>query len=124
MTHKIESSHGDIILNEGVLARLVGMATTECYGVAGMAPRNLGDELAAILGHESLAKGVIIDTTDRDDALDISVNIVVGYGVNIGEVARNVKEKVVYVVDHCTGLSVEKVNVNVQGVKVDKQDEQ
>jgi len=123
MTHRIESGYGDIILSEGVLARLVGMATTECYGVAGMAPRNLGDGLAAILGRESLARGVVVERVEQDHSLDISVNIVVGYGVNIGEVARNIKEKVVYVVDHCTGLSVERVNVNVQGVKVDEKNE-
>ncbi len=123
MFHSVQSCYGKLILSHNALAKLVGMATIECYGVAGMTPQNLSDGLAAILGHESLAKGVKVVKKDNDSCIAISVNIVVGYGVNIGQVARNIKDKVAYMVGHCTGLKVNKVDVNVQGVKVDKSNE-
>ncbi len=118
MTRHIDTRDGRITLTDRVLQDLAGIATTECYGVAGMAAKNIQDGISAILGQESLGRGVGVTHLGEDGALEITVNIVVGYGVNIGQVARNIRQKVRYMVTHCTGLAVARVNVNVQGVKV------
>lgn len=118
MATHITTQHGKIVLHDRVLENLAGMATTECYGVAGMAVRNLQDGLAAILGQENLSRGVNVKFLTDENALEITVNIVVGYGVNISEVGRNIRETVRYVVMHGTGFPVSRVIINVQGVKV------
>ena len=123
MTQHIDTPEGRITITDRVLQDLAGMATTECYGVAGMAAKNIQDGLSAILGHESLGRGVSVSHLEAEGALDVTVNIVVGYGVNIGQVARNIRQKVRYVLAHCTGLGIRKININVQGVKVTSLDE-
>ena len=44
--------------------------------------------------------------------------IIVSYGTKISEVANNVQNKVKYTLDQTLGLSVDSVNIFVQGVKV------
>lgn len=118
MLRCIETDTGIIAVHDAVLANLAGIATTECYGVAGMAARNIQDGISAILRHDSLTRGVTVSSADDGESLAITVNIVVGYGVNIGEVARNIRNRVRYTLRHCSGFSVSEVNVNVRGVKV------
>jgi len=123
MTYSIDSKLGKISLTDSLIANLAGIATTECYGVAGMASRNIHDGLTAAFGKENLTRGVNVKVHKESRSLIITVNIVVGYGVNIAEVARNIREKVRYVLRHCTGIDVREVNVNVRGVKVTSIDE-
>ncbi len=118
MARSIETDTGVIEVQDAVLANLAGIATTECYGVAGMAARNIQDGIAGVLRHDSLTRGVTVASSHDGESLVVTVNIVIGYGVNIGEVARNIRERVRYTLIHCSGFPVEKVNVNVRGVKV------
>ena len=123
MLRRMQTDLGSVIYHDGVLADMVGRATTECYGVAGMASRSLQDDISAVLGQDSLARGVNVKAAPGDDSLIITINIVVGYGVSIGEVARNIREKVNYIVARNTGFAVSEVNVNVRGVKVTRMNE-
>ncbi|MFO7941851.1 MAG: Asp23/Gls24 family envelope stress response protein [Bacillota bacterium] len=123
MSKHLDTDCGRITISDRVLEDLAGIATTECYGVAGMAAKNIQDGLSAMLGHENLGRGVSVAHSESDGPLDVTVNIVVGYGVNIGQVARNIRKKVRYVLTYCTELPVSRVNVNVQGVKVTALDE-
>lgn len=107
---------GRIHLAEDVIATMAGVATTECYGIVGMASSRIQDGLAELLGRENLAKGVQV--TFEEDWVEIDLYIVVGYGTRISEIARNVTDKVRYVVESFTGLKVRGVHIHVQGVKV------
>lgn len=116
MAKELTTEHGRISLAEDVIATLAGVAATECYGIVGMASTRLKDGLAELLGRENLARGVKVEMFD--DEVEISLYIVVGYGTRIAEIARNVTEKVRYVVESFTGLKVRAVRIFVQGVKV------
>jgi len=107
---------GEVSIAKVVVATIAGVAAVECYGLVGMASRKLKDGLYQLLGREDLKKGVEANITGGDVTLDLY--IVVGYGVNIAEVARNVIERVKYNVENQTGLNVKGVNVNIQGVKI------
>lgn len=107
---------GRIHLSDDVIATMAGVATTECYGIVGMAGSRFKDGIAELLGRENLAKGVAV--TIEDDAVDIDLYIVVGYGTRISEIARNVTDKVKYIIESMTGLKVNGVHIHVQGVKV------
>ncbi|MEW6522636.1 MAG: Asp23/Gls24 family envelope stress response protein [Bacillota bacterium] len=114
--NEIESGIGKVILSEEVIATIAGVAATECYGIVGMSSRKVADGLAELLGRENLARGVEVNLDG--DRVTIALNIVIGYGTRIPEVARNVVEKVKYTVESSTGLKVARVRVNVQGVRV------
>ncbi len=91
MATKIDTGLGKIAISDEVIAIVAGVATTECYGLVGMASRKFQDGIAELLGRDSLSKGVVVKLAD-DDAVEIDLYIIVEYGVNILEVARNVMD--------------------------------
>lgn len=111
----MENILGQVDISEEVIATIAGAAAIECYGLVGMASRKISDGVSGLLKRENLAKGVTV--TFQDDAVVIDLNIIVGYGVKISEVAANVMGRVHYTVESMTKLKVSEVNVNVQGVR-------
>jgi uncharacterized alkaline shock family protein YloU len=107
---------GRILLSDEVIATMAGVASTECYGIVGMSGSLLKDGIAELLRRENLSRGVVV--TMDEDKLEIDLYVVVGYGIRISEIARNVTDKVRYVVESSTGLKVSGVHIHVQGVKV------
>jgi uncharacterized alkaline shock family protein YloU len=116
MIKEINTNLGQIKIAEDVIATIVGNAATECYGLVGMASRGLQDGIAELLGRENLSRGVVINNTEQ--GIEVDIYIIVEYGLNIPEVARNVMEKVKYIMNTKLGVDVDKVNINVQGVRV------
>ena len=97
-----------------VVATIAGIAASEIEGVAGMSG-NMVSGLSQMLGKKQLTKGVKVEITDNDVALDISIIIV--YGRKIPEVAGNIQLAVSTAVGDMTGLNVTTVNVHVTGVQ-------
>ncbi len=118
MTGKINNQYGNIQIDDNVIATVAGMAAMECYGLVGMSSKNATDGLVELLKREHLTKGVKVYTVD--DKIVIDLYIVVQFGTRISTVANNIIEKVKYNVEKFTGMNVDKVNVNVQGVRVQK----
>lgn len=116
MGKEVVTDLGRIHLSDDVIATMAGVAATECYGIVGMAGSRLADGIAELLGRENLAKGVEVSVDE--DTVEIDLHIVVGYGTRISEIARNVTEKVRYVVESYTGLRVRGVHIHVEGVKM------
>lgn len=117
MAKTVDTPLGQISLASDVIATLAGVATTECYGIVGMASTRLKDGIAELLGRENLSRGVEL-LLDEDDSVEIHLFVVVSYGTRISEIARNVADKVRYVVESTTGLKVKGVRTHVQGVKI------
>ncbi|MBO8159456.1 Asp23/Gls24 family envelope stress response protein [Thermosyntropha sp.] len=107
---------GDIFVGKEVVETIAGLAAIDCYGLVGMVPQNIQSGLTSILGMESVRKGV--EVRDSDEGLIVDLYVIVGYGVKIHEVAHNVMQKVTYVLENDAGLPVARVNVNIKGVKV------
>jgi uncharacterized alkaline shock family protein YloU len=107
---------GTVVISDEVIATIAGVAATECYGVVGMASRRLRDGLAELLGRENLSRGVEVNV--EGNQVIVNLNLIVGYGTRISEVAHNVCTQVKYRVEGVTGLEVVAVNINVQGVRV------
>jgi len=110
-----ETEIGKIVIADEVVATIAGMAATECYGIVGMASRRLKDGIAELLGRENLSRGVEISTDENGIRIDL--NVVIGYGTRISEVAHNVSRQVRYKVEQSTGMPVQGVRINVQGVR-------
>ena len=116
MPAKISNELGNIYISEDLLANIAGLAAMECYGLVGMASKRGKDGIVELLKREHLSKGVkVVENRGR---LSIDLFVIIEFGIKISVVADNIIDKVKYSVEHLTGLKVEKVNVNVESVRV------
>ncbi|KXH79943.1 Asp23/Gls24 family envelope stress response protein [Sporosarcina sp. HYO08] len=117
MSIEVKNKFGGIELTNDVIARIVGEAAVECYGIVGMASRHqIRDGLTEILRKENFARGVIVRTIGEE--MHIDLHIIVSYGVKISEVAYQVQSKVKYTLQKMVGMTVQSINIFVQGVRV------
>ena len=107
-------------ISEDVIGIIAGLAASEVEGIAGM---TLGfvDGINQILGsNKKYAKGVKIELDGKKVIVDLYVNV--KYGVRIPDVAWSAQNAVKKSVENMTGLEVQNVNVNVQGIIFEKKD--
>lgn len=117
MSIELKTNYGQIDISNDVIATIAGGAAVDCYGIVGMASKHqIKDGLTDILRRENFTRGVIV--RQENDEVHIDMYIIVSYGTKISEVAHNVQSKVKYTLDKTVGLSVESVNIFVQGVRV------
>ena len=93
------------------------LTAVDCYGIVGMAAKNMKDGLVQLLKRESLTKGIRINVNEEQISIDL--HIIVEYGTNITAIAENIISTVKYKVETVCGIAVEQVNVFVEGVRVD-----
>ncbi|WRU94512.1 Asp23/Gls24 family envelope stress response protein [Priestia filamentosa] len=65
---------------------------------------------------KTFTRGVVV--RQLEDEIHIDMYIIVSYGTKISEIAHNVQTKVKYTLEQTVGLTVESVNIYVQGVRV------
>ncbi|MFC7372130.1 Asp23/Gls24 family envelope stress response protein [Fictibacillus iocasae] len=117
MSIEMKTNYGQIDISNEVIATIAGGAAIDCYGIVGMASRKqLKDGLSELLGRENFSRGIVV--RQEEDEVHIDMYIIVSYGTKISEVAHNVQNKVKYTLDQMLGLSVDSVNIYVQGVRV------
>ncbi|ATY85088.1 Asp23/Gls24 family envelope stress response protein [Kyrpidia spormannii] len=117
MPKELQTAIGKIFIVEDVIATIAGTAAMECYGLAGMASRRqVKDSLTEFLGRDNPGRGVEVQV--RDDKTVVDLHIIVVYGMKISEVAHNVIEKVRYTLQDTLGITPDRINVYVQGVRV------
>ena len=106
---------GQLILPNEVIAQIVGLTVLECYGVVGMAATSLSQGVARLLSRERITQGVGVRR--EGDQLAVDLYVVVEYGLNLAEVAANVRSRVTYMVEKLTGIPVGSLQIHIQGVK-------
>lgn len=108
----------NLTISEDVIGIIAGIAAAEVEGVSGMT-LGLVDGINQILGsNKKYSKGVKIELNGNNVVIDLFV--IVRYGVRIPDVAFSIQNSVKTQVETMTGLNVESVNINVQGVTFDK----
>lgn len=117
MNGKMNTELGQILVNPEVIAGYAGTAACECFGIVGMAAVSMRDGLVKLLKRDSLSKGIEV-TIDERNAITIEFHIIVAYGVNISTIADNIISSVKYKVEAYTGMTVKKINIFVEGVRV------
>ncbi|MCL5950692.1 MAG: Asp23/Gls24 family envelope stress response protein [Chloroflexi bacterium] len=114
-----ETYLGRIEITPTAIASLAGQAVLECYGVVGMAKKNLSDGIAKVLPGSTYRRGIDVKLVNREIIIDLYV--VIEYGTRISEVAHGITNRVKFSVERALGIPVAQVNVHVQGVHVDDQ---
>lgn len=113
----INTEHGKITITEDVIATAIGITVIDTAGLVEMATRrNVRDSLTGLLGRDDPARGVEVRNTD--DKLEITLHIIVTYGIKIPALAATLRNKVSETLDATFGLVADQININVQGVKV------
>ncbi len=109
--------NGSINISEEVISSLVRAAIAEVEGVAGLS-NTAGAEIAELMGIKTVSRGVKVQIVDDTVKVDTIINV--SYGCNIVQVAQNVQNKVMNLVQSTTGIDRAEVNVHVSGVTFDK----
>ncbi|GAB3170385.1 Asp23/Gls24 family envelope stress response protein [Streptomyces incanus] len=114
------ATRGRTTIADGVVEKIAGLAARDVLGVYAMGS-GLSRTFGAVRdrvpgGSKSVTRGVKAEVGEVQTALDLE--IVVDYGVSIGDVARAVRENVIAAVERMTGLEVVEVNIAVSDVKL------
>ena len=100
----VDTGLGKIAIDTDVIATYAGSVAVECFGIVGMAAVSMKDGLVKLLKRDSLKHGINVGITDNKITLEF--HVIVAYS--------NVK----YKVEEFTGLTIEKINILVEGVRV------
>lgn len=112
-----KAENGSINISEDVISTMVRTAITEIDGVAGIS-NTAGAELAELIGIKTVSKGIKVQIVD--DTIKVDAVILVRYGCNIVNVAKEVQNSVTEAVQTITGIDKAEVNVHVSGVAFEK----
>ena len=112
-----KEGNGSINISEEVISTMVRTAVTEIDGVASIST-SVGSELAERIGIKYASKGIEVEIVE--DKIKVDAVILVKYGCNIINVARNVQDSVTETVQSVTGIEKAEVNVHVSGVAFEK----
>lgn len=117
MKGSMSTDLGIITIDPEVIAKYAGSVAVECFGIVGMAAVSMKDGLVKLLKKESLTKGIQVGISD-ENKITLNFHVVVAYGVSISAVTDNLISNVKYKVEEFTGMSVDKINIYIEGVHV------
>ena len=117
MKGSMSTDLGIITSDPEVIAKYAGSVAVECFGIVGMAAVSMKDGLVKLLKKESLTKGIQVGISD-ENKITLNFHVVVAYGVSISAVTDNLISNVKYKVEEFTGMSVDKINIYIEGVRV------
>ena len=117
MKGSMSTDLGIITIDPEVIAKYAGSVAVECFGIVGMAAVSMKDGLVKLLKKESLTKGIQVGISD-ENKITLNFHVVVAYGVSISAVTDNLISSVKYKVEEFTGMSVDKINIYIEGVRV------
>ncbi|MCA9999617.1 MAG: Asp23/Gls24 family envelope stress response protein [Anaerolineales bacterium] len=113
-----DDSLGTIDISPTTIATIASQAINQCYGVVGMASKNLADGIARAFSRDS-RRGIEISSLDNEIVIDVYV--IVEHGVRIKAVAESIQHTVKFHVEKALGWPVHSVNVYVQGLRMSKE---
>lgn len=111
-----KSKLGRVEVTPTAIASLASQAVLECYGVVGMATKDLASGIVEILQPASHRRGVDVQINSGNIAVDLYV--VIEYGTRITTVSRNIQSTVKYTLEKALGVPVAAVNIHVQDLRV------
>ena len=117
MKGSMSTDLGIITIDPEVIAKYAGSVAVECFGIVGMAAVSMKDGLVKLLKKESLTKGLQVGISD-ENKITLNFHVIVAYGVSISAVTDNLISNVKYKVEEFTGMSVDKINIYIEGVRV------
>ena len=116
MKGRMDTDLGEVIINPDVIATYAGGVAVECFGIVGMAGLNLKDGVIKVLRRDFLRRG--INVTINQNRISLDFHVIMAYGVSIQAVVENLISNVRYKMEEFTGMELERIRVDVEGVRV------
>ena len=113
-----EGTLGVIDISTTAVTTIANQAINQCYGVVGMANKNLANGIANLLSRDS-KRG--IEVAIENGEITIDVYVIVEYGVRIRAVAESIQHTVKFHVEKALNMPVNAVNVYIQGLRMGKE---
>lgn len=111
-----QKSLGAIDVAPRAVVTIVSHAVNQCYGVVGMASKNLVNGFAKLLSRDPYPG---IDVHVEAAGITITVYVIVEYGTRIRAVAESIQNTIKFHVEKAIGMPVKAVHVHVQGLRYD-----
>jgi uncharacterized alkaline shock family protein YloU len=109
-----DESEDSLTYSNGVIEKIVAMATREVPHVLGM-KGNLMHFVQEQFGAENLTKGVTVEVTD-DNCVVVNISVIIEYGAYAPAIFDDVKARVTERLAAMTGLEVAGVNLRIEDV--------
>lgn len=109
-----DDSDDSLTYSNGVIEKIVAMATREVPHVLGM-KGGLIHLVQETFGAENLTKGVSVEVTD-DNRVIVNISVIIEYGCYAPAIFEDVKERVTERLTAMTGLEVAGVNLRIEDV--------
>ncbi len=114
------SKEGDSIrISSDVIAVITSIISSDVPGIAGMSGGVVGG-IAERLGRRDMTKGIKVEV--NEDRVSIDLNVIVEYGKSIVESTDKLKKEIRTNVEKTTGLKVDAININVQGISLPEEE--
>ncbi len=110
---------GNIFISHRALASIAYHTTLESYGVVGLAAKNIYEGLTQVLTKDPQMG---VDVEFKESAVAIDLYVIVEYGVRITSVATSISENVKYRIEKDAGLTVDRVDVHIRGLRISNSD--
>ena len=111
---ELVESEDSLTYSNGVIEKIVAMATREVPHVLGM-KGNLMHFVQEQFGAENLTKGVSVEVTD-DNRVVVNISVIIEYGAYAPDIFEEVKECVTERLGAMTGLEVAGINLRIEDV--------
>ena len=111
---ELVESEDSLTYSNGVIEKIVAMATREVPHVLGM-KGNLMHFVQEQFGAENLTKGVSVEVTD-DNRVVVNISVIIEYGAYAPDIFEEVKERVTERLGAMSGLEVAGINLRIEDV--------
>ncbi len=111
---ELVESEDSLTYSNGVIEKIVAMATREVPHVLGM-KGNLMHFVQEQFGAENLTKGVTVEVTDENSVI-VNISVIIEYGSYAPDIFNEVKARVTEQLDAMTGLEVAGINLRIEDV--------
>lgn len=111
---ELVESEDSLTYSNGVIEKIVAMATREVPHVLGM-KGNLMHFVQEQFGAENLTKGVSVEVTD-DNRVVVNISVIIEYGAYAPDIFEEVKKRVTERLGAMTGLEVAGINLRIEDV--------
>lgn len=122
-TGAAESGSGKTVINDGVVAKIAGIAARDVPGVhalGGGAARAFGAIRDAI-NTTDLGQGISVEVGEKQVAVDVT--LVADYPVALQDVADRVRAAITKAIETLVGMEVAEVNVTINDVHIPSEDD-
>lgn len=110
---------GEIKISGDVILSIAAQALAEIKGISLMA--SAAESIMDKLVKKATTGGVKIYLGEEEKVVDIDVHVALNYGINIPEISWEIQDAVKKNVEAMTDITVNKVNVFVDGLVIEKE---